>query len=203
MLAFRLIIRIPDKYSYPRLEDTAASADSDNDRDIVNDLPQAESPSPTHTRPLFTHRRSISNPIDVFSPTDIKVTPKPQTVEIPPTPELSGTFSTETPTSAMPHTPNYPAFFNMGAPKYCHIEDRGIVIANDAEVLVNDHEREREVDPRTIFVGGLEPYGPMPWNENRLRAVFQRYGEIEHVRLVTQCQYFSLLSPTLITFVDN
>lgn len=53
------------------------------------------------------------------------------------------------------------------------------------------HEREREVDPKTVFVGGLEPFGPIAWDENRLRAIFQRYGEVQEVRIINTCKQLS------------
>ncbi|EPQ60378.1 hypothetical protein GLOTRDRAFT_124137 [Gloeophyllum trabeum ATCC 11539] len=50
----------------------------------------------------------------------------------------------------------------------------------DAQVGV----RNREVDPTTIFVGGLEMFGPHAWDEHRVRSLFERFGGIEDVRVV-------------------
>ena len=58
--------------------------------------------------------------------------------------------------------------------------------------IERDGER-REIDPKTIFVGGLEIMGLEEWNEQRLRSVFGRYGTIVHVKYVRQSEssYFS------------
>lgn len=45
-------------------------------------------------------------------------------------------------------------------------------------------EQQRQVDPSTIFVGGLEVYGPSAWNETKLQSLFGRYGHIENIQLV-------------------
>lgn len=114
--------------------------------------------------------------------------PDGQTLEIPPTPELSGACFTETPTSAMPRTPIYPPMIGLGNVQYRNVDGCGIEIFNDNGFNASGfHEREKEFDPKTIFVGGLEPYGPVPWDENRLKTVFQQYGEVENVRIVNQC----------------
>ena len=42
----------------------------------------------------------------------------------------------------------------------------------------------RELDPTTVFVGGLEVQGPHGWDENKLRHIFGRFGIIENVHLV-------------------
>ncbi|KAJ8487305.1 hypothetical protein ONZ51_g4267 [Trametes cubensis] len=42
----------------------------------------------------------------------------------------------------------------------------------------------REIDPRTIFVGGLDMHSPIPWDEAKLRHVFDRYGTIENIQVV-------------------
>ncbi|CCL98124.1 uncharacterized protein FIBRA_00118 [Fibroporia radiculosa] len=45
-------------------------------------------------------------------------------------------------------------------------------------------EPQRQVDPSTIFVGGLEMYGPSAWNEAKLRLLFGRFGHIESIQVV-------------------
>lgn len=42
----------------------------------------------------------------------------------------------------------------------------------------------KEIDRTTIFVGGLEMYGPNTWDEARLHDVFVKYGKIEDIQLV-------------------
>lgn len=178
------IIRIDDSVT-----SNEPSESDDSSRDIANDLPSIETSNPSIPRPFFSHRRSISNPIDVVSSLTVKTIPEGQTLEMPPTPELSGACLVETPTSALPRTPIYPPMMGLGNARYRNVEGGGIEIFNDNGFNASSfQEREKEFDPKTIFVGGLEPYGPVPWDENRLRNVFQQYGEVENVRIVNQCE---------------
>ncbi|KAL4067375.1 hypothetical protein V8B97DRAFT_1919100 [Scleroderma yunnanense] len=39
-------------------------------------------------------------------------------------------------------------------------------------------------DPTTIFVGGLEMYGPKAWDESKLRTLFSKYGGIKFVKVI-------------------
>ncbi|KAI0328514.1 hypothetical protein GY45DRAFT_998241 [Cubamyces sp. BRFM 1775] len=58
----------------------------------------------------------------------------------------------------------------------------------------------REVDPRTIFVGGLDMQSATPWDEGQLRHVFNRYGTIDNVQVVkpyNKRSYFAF-----VTFTD-
>ncbi|KAF9015599.1 hypothetical protein BDQ17DRAFT_1418651 [Cyathus striatus] len=57
-----------------------------------------------------------------------------------------------------------------------------------------------EVDPTTLFVGGLEMYGPGAWDENRLRHIFSKYKGLVNVQLVKPVN-----SPVAFAFVkfDN
>ncbi|KIY51237.1 hypothetical protein FISHEDRAFT_70880 [Fistulina hepatica ATCC 64428] len=43
---------------------------------------------------------------------------------------------------------------------------------------------DRELDPTTLFVGGLEMYGPDSWDEGKIEQVFSCYGGLESVKLV-------------------
>lgn len=47
-----------------------------------------------------------------------------------------------------------------------------------------DVEKRKEVDPTTLFVGGLELFGPGAWDEEKLTKTFSRYGGLEHVKIV-------------------
>ncbi|KAI0719932.1 hypothetical protein C8T65DRAFT_22406 [Cerioporus squamosus] len=42
----------------------------------------------------------------------------------------------------------------------------------------------KELDPTTVFVGGLEASGPDAWDENKLRHSFGRFGNIENIHIV-------------------
>jgi hypothetical protein len=43
---------------------------------------------------------------------------------------------------------------------------------------------EREIDPTTLFVGGLEMYGPGAWDEEKVKIFFSRFGGLESVKVV-------------------
>lgn len=43
---------------------------------------------------------------------------------------------------------------------------------------------EREIDPTTLFVGGLEMYGPGAWDEEKVKKFFSRFGGLESVKVV-------------------
>ncbi|KAI0936866.1 hypothetical protein AcV5_004897 [Taiwanofungus camphoratus] len=45
-------------------------------------------------------------------------------------------------------------------------------------------DANRELDPTTIFVGGLEMYGANAWDEAKLQSVFGKFGAIEEIQLV-------------------
>ncbi|KAG6879860.1 hypothetical protein C0992_010529 [Termitomyces sp. T32_za158] len=43
--------------------------------------------------------------------------------------------------------------------------------------------RERDIDPTTLFVGGLETFGPGAWDEEKLTKLFARFGGLEEVKM--------------------
>lgn len=43
---------------------------------------------------------------------------------------------------------------------------------------------ERELDPTTLFVGGLETFGPGAWDEAKVERFFARFGGLESVKVV-------------------
>lgn len=127
--------------------------------------------------------------------------------DIPPTPELGYASLTATPTSAQPVTPMHMAMLPLKNPdshieaRYGHEQFASEDDANESEGHTkreDDCEREpsfeRVVDPRTVFVGGLEAFGPTIWDETRLRAVFERYGEVNDVRIINTCEPFESLA---------
>lgn len=86
----------------------------------------------------------------------------------PPTPDLRKSPATpRTPVSISPNTPT-------------SNQDRG----NDAQEC-NDLRRDtKEVDPTTLFVGGLEMFGPGAWDEQKVASFFARFGGLQHVKVV-------------------
>lgn len=174
-----------------------------------DELAPAEIPKTTSvSRPSVVHRRSLSNPIarmqsqselpPLESNTQVPTSPAIRALEIPPTPELKNA-SLETPTTAttaqLP-TPVYSVIMslppesqnglhNMHEMKASmqHInEDRSLIELDS--IHGQEHQHEPTIDPKTIFVGGLETLGPQPWNEERLRSIFEKYGIITEVHIV-------------------
>ena len=47
---------------------------------------------------------------------------------------------------------------------------------------------ERELDPSTIFVGGLERFGPDAWDEAKVGNFFAKFGGLENVKVVRPCK---------------
>ncbi|KAJ7596658.1 hypothetical protein C8J56DRAFT_292852 [Mycena floridula] len=55
---------------------------------------------------------------------------------------------------------------------------------NEKLSFMEDLRGERELDPTTLFVGGLEMYGDAAWDEEKISGLFQKFGGLENVRLV-------------------
>lgn len=49
------------------------------------------------------------------------------------------------------------------------------------------HRGERELDPTTLFVGGLEMHGPGAWDEDKVARFFRRFGGLDSVKVVQPC----------------
>jgi len=47
---------------------------------------------------------------------------------------------------------------------------------------------DRDIDPTTLFVGGLEMFGPGAWDEEKVRLFFARFGGLESVKVVRPCR---------------
>ncbi|KAG1813254.1 uncharacterized protein BJ212DRAFT_422216 [Suillus subaureus] len=131
---------------------------------------------------IMTHLPSISGISDVASSTGhFNTTPVHQEesydieLGIPPTPEFgTSPMTPKTPGSLIPRTPttgSYLSDFQSGSlPEF--------VTKNG---LQWDAKRS---DPTTIFVGGLEMYGPNAWDEERVRNLFSKYGGVENVKVI-------------------
>lgn len=52
----------------------------------------------------------------------------------------------------------------------------------------------KPVDPSTLFVGGLEMFGPNAWDDGKVRKCFEKYGALESVKFVRPCE-LSLWAP--------
>jgi hypothetical protein len=58
---------------------------------------------------------------------------------------------------------------------------------------LSQEKRDDRVDPTTIFVGGLEMFGPNAWDEGKVRALFSKYGGIEAVKVIRPSAVFRSL----------
>jgi hypothetical protein len=50
--------------------------------------------------------------------------------------------------------------------------------------LYDSDRNDRELDPTTLFVGGLETCGPGAWDEAKVEKFFARFGGLESVKVV-------------------
>jgi hypothetical protein len=52
---------------------------------------------------------------------------------------------------------------------------------------------ERDIDPTTLFVGGLEMFGPGAWDEEKVKKFFSRFGGLESVKVVRPGMFFHVV----------
>jgi hypothetical protein len=81
-----------------------------------------------------------------------------------------------------------PSFTCAGPDKCLHKFDAGFYASE------HTFHREQDIDPKTLFVGGLEATGVHAWGIDKLRRVFEKYGVVEDIRLICPCG-FSSFSP--------
>lgn len=107
---------------------------------------------------------------------------------MPPTPELGRSpITPKTPGSLFPDTPtSYISDFQDSFKGY-HQKDG----KENMRYYGDTAAGERELDPTTLFVGGLEMYGPHAWDQEKVRSFFARFGGLEHVTFVRPCTCFS------------
>ncbi|KAF7979394.1 hypothetical protein HWV62_42496 [Athelia sp. TMB] len=105
-----------------------------------------------------------------------------QDLDMPPTPDFGLSPKTPTTTNSMkfPQTPTSAKFELFASPS-----------VKDSEVTSPSYirePRESEIDPTTIFVGGLEINGPNNWDENRVKEYFSKFGHIEDIKFIVPNQ---------------
>lgn len=110
-----------------------------------------------------------------------------QDLDMPPTPDFGMSPNTPKTTSSMmfPHTPNTYAF-DIRSPSSKEYRTN-----NGPPSLHDELSKERELDPTTLFVGGLEIGGAHGWDEARVRDFFSKYGGVLEVKVVFPGQYFT------------
>jgi hypothetical protein len=100
-----------------------------------------------------------------------------QELDIPPTPDFGMSPNTPKTTGSMmfPHTPNTYTF-DVQTPS---LKDIGTTMPPPYF-----RDGVSEIDPKSIFVGGLEMNGPHAWDEERVKTFFSKFGGVEDVKLV-------------------
>jgi hypothetical protein len=103
--------------------------------------------------------------------------------EMPPTPEFGGSPNTSRNTSGQfPKTPprNYAGDLQEVSHNVGGIEIKEPLYHSGHASNLGD----KDLDPTTIFVGGLEMYGPNAWDEKKVHSHFARFGGVENVKVV-------------------
>ena len=57
-----------------------------------------------------------------------------------------------------------------------------------------ENRPDRELDPMTLFVGGLEMFGPGAWDEEKVKNFFVRFGGLESVKVVRPCKFSGMFT---------
>ncbi len=65
-----------------------------------------------------------------------------------------------------------------------HVAPQSDQTTTNADHPVIARDWRREIDPSTVFVGGLDIPGRETWDENKLRRIFDRFGSVENVHIV-------------------
>lgn len=98
-----------------------------------------------------------------------------QELEMPLTPGLGRSpITPKTPGSVFPPTPT-----SGGSHRLSFREFEG-----KEEYYGGLDRNERDLDPTTLFVGGLETFGPGAWDEEKVSKFFARFGGLESVKIV-------------------
>ncbi|KAF5385322.1 hypothetical protein D9615_001326 [Tricholomella constricta] len=105
-----------------------------------------------------------------------------QELEIPPTPGLGRSpLTPKTPGSGFPSTPTT----NDGDMQRLSFREAFTDSEGKDHGYYGDFaSHEREIDPTTLFVGGLETFGPGAWDEEKVTKFFSRFEGLEDVKIV-------------------
>ncbi|KAI0034167.1 hypothetical protein K488DRAFT_84256 [Vararia minispora EC-137] len=69
-------------------------------------------------------------------------------------------------------------------PQVVHDGDGDMVEESIQTELAKQGQGQKHLDHTTIFIGGMEMYGPNAWDEARVRAVFEQFGYIEGIKFI-------------------
>jgi hypothetical protein len=130
-----------------------------------------------------------SSPFHALAHSGVTQSPPPGSVAALSPPFIENLASPFVPKSLEPAYPLAGSAFNFydsfaipPAPQWSDTRARGPTGTSDENIDVN--LRNDVLDPTTIFVGGLDVHGRCTWDEQRLKRVFEQYGEIAEVKLV-------------------
>lgn len=104
---------------------------------------------------------------------------EPQEVYIPQTPALEK--SSITPTTPGSYFPVTPIDIDLNNSRTTPRTGVDYKISRDT---ISNSRGPKEIDPTTLFVGGLEMFGPGAWDEEKVKTFFSRFGGLECVKVV-------------------
>ena len=160
--------------------------------DPVRSVPSSPSPSvqASTPTPVTTFVSLNPDPDDSEYPysespnNDIRGT---QELTIPLTPE----FST---TSITPTTPKTALSFPYTPQSARSHGDFGPFSRKDRKFSERDDGLTKEVDPLWVFAGGLSTSGPSPWDQDKVRRVFGKYGELVELEFIKPGSFLLYIS---------
>ena len=131
----------------------------------------------TYIGSRFSASASTEHNITIESRPPIEQTEsEAQYLEVPPTPGLGRSpLTPQTPGSLFPATP----ISNQG-------DAQNVPFNRDQDLT----RSERDLDPTTLFVGGLETLGPSAWDEEKVAKFFSRFGGLESVKVVRPRKFY-------------
>lgn len=98
---------------------------------------------------------------------------------IPPTPGLAmSPITPKTPSSQFPHTPT------SMAGDFAAVQSSEFPTDEQSMYIPEGIHTEKELDPTTLFVGGLEMHGLGAWDEEKVKNFFAQYDGLESIKLV-------------------
>ena len=105
-------------------------------------------------------------------------------VGIPRTPDFgTAPITPRTPGSLMLRTPTTSSYMgDFQSMSFRDYDSQGSL--SQLSQLSQEKRDNHVVDPTTIFVGGLEMFGPNAWDEGKVRSLFSKYGGIEEVKVI-------------------
>ncbi len=159
--------------------------DTSEEGSVVSASPSSLSVQPsTPSAEDATQTADIAGPLDeVFNGNDRGVE-----LSVPPTPEFSvSSITPNTPKTAhsFPQTPQSSMSMSfMGElsrnPLIQTPRKSGMFDLRDAST----DNTNKECYPTTIWIGGLDIFSSNPWNEDKVRSLFEKYGDIEDLQFI-------------------